>query len=262
VYWVGLPSLRGTKASNDAVYLNELFRARAEKAGINYIDVWDGFVDEGGRFSLHGPDFEGQTRRLRAGDGLHFTKYGARKIAHYVEREIRRSLSRGPVPVALPTSEPQSQPLAPQARPGGPMPRPLSGPVIPLTAAASGNEQLVGTAGAQNVPLHMTVSRVLVKGEPVDAPAGRSDDFAWPRRGVADFGADPVVASTTLPIPVMRAPPAATTVPVPSEDSPVVAAAPVRRASPQAQAQRQTQQQQTRGGDNNNFQSFFPFLFR
>ena len=76
-------------------YLNDLYRARAEKAGIIYVDVWDGFVDEGGRFTLQGPDFEGQIRRLRAGDGVHFTKAGARKLAHYVEREIRRVMAPG-----------------------------------------------------------------------------------------------------------------------------------------------------------------------
>ena len=32
------------------------------KAGITYVDVWDGFVDEAGRFVLKGPDFEGQPR--------------------------------------------------------------------------------------------------------------------------------------------------------------------------------------------------------
>ena len=46
VFWVGLPSIRGTKSTADAVYLNDLYRARAEKAGAVYIDVWDGFVDE------------------------------------------------------------------------------------------------------------------------------------------------------------------------------------------------------------------------
>ena len=27
-------------------YLDELYRARADKAGITYVDIWDGFVDE------------------------------------------------------------------------------------------------------------------------------------------------------------------------------------------------------------------------
>ena len=51
-----------------------------------------------------GPDFEGQMRILRSGDGVHFTKFGARKLAHYVERELRRVL--GTTPVALTTPEP------------------------------------------------------------------------------------------------------------------------------------------------------------
>ncbi|HEX3858299.1 MAG TPA: DUF459 domain-containing protein, partial [Pseudolabrys sp.] len=77
VFWVGLPALRGPKATADAVYLNDLYRARAEKAGVVYIDVWDGFVDEGGKFTTQGPDYEGQVRRLRSGDGIYFTKAGA-----------------------------------------------------------------------------------------------------------------------------------------------------------------------------------------
>ena len=55
VFWVGLPSIRGTKSTADAVYLNDLYRARAERAGIVYIDVWDGFVDEAGKYSNYRP---------------------------------------------------------------------------------------------------------------------------------------------------------------------------------------------------------------
>ncbi|MGZ3329995.1 MAG: SGNH/GDSL hydrolase family protein, partial [Xanthobacteraceae bacterium] len=75
VIWVGLPSQRGPKASADSSYLNELYRSRAEKAGIVYVDIWDGFVDEAGRYSPQGPDYEGQIRRLRTGDGVYFTKF-------------------------------------------------------------------------------------------------------------------------------------------------------------------------------------------
>ena len=93
--WVGLPSQRGPKASADSAYLNDLYRSRAEKAGIIYVDVWDGFVDEAGKFAPQGPDYQGQIRRLRTGDGIHFTKYGARKLALYVEREIERLAAQG-----------------------------------------------------------------------------------------------------------------------------------------------------------------------
>src|SRR5262249_43211371 len=57
VIWVGLPSQRGTTASDDSNYLNELYRSQAEKAGIIYVDIWDGFVDEDGNFSSQGPDY-------------------------------------------------------------------------------------------------------------------------------------------------------------------------------------------------------------
>ena len=252
VFWVGLPSIRGQRSTSDLLYLNELYRTRAEKNGITYIDVWDGFVDEGGRFTLQGPDFEGQTRRLRTADGVHFTKAGARKLAHYVEREIQRMAARGPVAVALPTSEPQPQ--TPAAKTGGAIARPLAGPVMPLTAAANINEDgLLGGSGARPAPDHVTVTRVLVKGEAVDPPAGRGDDFSWPRRGVAPFGADPVVATTTLPLPVMQGAPAKTVL-APNADAPAAVVAPrriVQRTTPPPAQPKPVQQQ--RG-------FFFPFF--
>ena len=141
VFWVGLPSIRGPKSTGEMLYLNDLYRTRAEKAGVTYIDVWDGFVDESGRFAVQGPDFEGQIRRLRVSDGVHFTKSGARKLAHYLEREVRRMMQRGTELVALP-AEPQAP--QPSGRPGAATARPLSGPVVPLTASATAEPGIAG----------------------------------------------------------------------------------------------------------------------
>ena len=204
VLWVGLPPVRGSKASSDLSYLNDLFRSRAEKAGITYIDTWDGFVDEQGRFVTQGPDFEGQIRRLRSGDGIHFTQAGARKLAHFVEREIQRSLMAHATPVALPAPEEPAQ-QAPAARPGNTaIARPLAGPVMPLTATAEADELLGGARPSQGTT-DPIATRVLVRGEHPEAPAGRADDFAWPRRNVAPLGTDPVVATTTTPMTPMLA---------------------------------------------------------
>ena len=93
VLWVGLPAIRGQKGTSDMLFLDALYRDAAGKAGITYVDVWDGFVDEAGRFLQKGPDFEGQIRQLRSDDGVFFTKPGARKLAHYVEREVTRLLA-------------------------------------------------------------------------------------------------------------------------------------------------------------------------
>jgi len=258
VLWVGLPSIRGPKSTADMVFLNDLYRTRAEKAGITFIDVWDGFVDDAGRYTLYGPDFEGQIRRLRVADGVHFTKAGARKLAHYVDREIQRVSLPGAEPVALPSSEPQVQ--IPTGKPGGPVARPLSGPVIPLTVSATTASGLVGPGDATVAPGAASVTRVLVNGEPTSPPAGRSDDFQWPRRAIAPFGTDPIVATTTEPLPVMKGPQTTTVAAPSSENRPVAAAAPRRSpavagSTTTGRGAYQAQQQQRRPGF-----SFFSFF--
>jgi hypothetical protein len=181
VLWVGLPAVRGPKATSDALFLDSLYRDAAGKAGITYVDVWDGFVDEAGRFLQKGPDFEGQIRQLRSYDGVYFTKPGARKLAHYVEREITRLLAARSGPIALPT-----EPATPDANalPGQPAPRPLAGPILPLVASSVGTDQLLGGPGSRPAAVDALAARTLVKGEPLAPPAGRADDFVWPRREV------------------------------------------------------------------------------
>lgn len=195
VLWVGLPAVRGPKATSDMLFLDALYRDGAGKAGITYVDVWDGFVDDAGRFAQSGPDFEGQIRRLRSGDGVFFTKAGARKLAHYTEREIRRVLAAHTGPLAVP-----SETFAPDSniRPGEAGPRPLMGPVMPLVASQVGTDELLGGVGTRPASVDALAARTLVKGEPLAAPAGRADDFAWPRREVGTLSAppsDPVVAA-------------------------------------------------------------------
>src|SRR5262249_11455596 len=133
VIWVGLPPLRGARSSREAAYLNELYRARTERAGVKYVDVWDGFVDEAGRYSNYGPDYEGQVRRLRSND--FFTKAGAIKLARYVEQELSRYMSNR-VPVALPSGPSEGAPSDSK-----PTERPLMGPAIPLTGAAKDKDK-------------------------------------------------------------------------------------------------------------------------
>ena len=181
VLWVGLPAVRGARATADMLFLDSLYRDAAGKAGITYVDVWDGFVDEAGRFLQQGPDFEGQIRRLRSYDGVYFTRPGARKLAHYVEREITRLLAARSAPIALPT-----EPATPDANalPGQPAPRPLAGPILPLVASSVGTDQLLGGPGSRPASVDALAARTLVKGEPLAPPAGRADDFVWPRREV------------------------------------------------------------------------------
>jgi hypothetical protein len=197
VVWVGLPAISGSKGTSDMLFLDSLYREAAGKAGITYVDVWDGFVDERGRFQRKGPDFEGQIRQLRSPDGVFFTKAGARKLAHYVERETTRALAARSGPIALPTG-----PATPDinAEPGQPAPRPLAGPILPLTAPSPATDRLLGGPGTRPVTVDALAARTLVKGEALNPPPGRADDFAWPRR---EIGSERIKGET----PVASAPP-------------------------------------------------------
>jgi uncharacterized protein len=196
VLWVGMPAIRGTKSTSDMSYLDDLFRARAEKAGITYVDIWDGFVDEKGLFAVQGPDFQGQIRRLRSLDGVYFTKPGAEKLARYVERELRRVLTSHVVPVALPGPEEQSPAKGT---------RPAVGPIVPLGATSSGEggDLLGATSHPAPATSDPIATRVLSHGDAIAAPPGRADDFSWPR---ADANAND--ATDAAPAPAVSAPPA------------------------------------------------------
>jgi uncharacterized protein len=196
VIWVGLPSIRGARSSGDAAYLNDLYRARAERAGITYIDVWDGFVDEAGKYSNYGPDYEGQMRRLRLSDGVFFTKAGAIKLARYVEHELSRYMSNR-VPVALP-----SGPVEPSPSEAKPAERPLMGPVVPLTGKATetpkDSDELLGAPGSNPIHGDAVATKVLAKGETVAAPTGRADNFTWRPNNTANAAqSGPMIAPVT-----------------------------------------------------------------
>jgi len=248
VVWVGLPAVRGPRTTGEMSYLDDLYHARADKAGIVYVDIWDGFVDESGRYTVQGPDFEGQIRRLRAGDGVHFTKVGAEKLAHYVEHELTRVMANPVVPVALPAPEALVPAVAAPGAPG--VQRPAIGPVLPLAATRGGEGgDLLGAASRPSPPSggDPTAASVLVRGEALAAPGGRADNFTWPRPafGVtakpaqatsSPASSSAAAANTPAPIappqatpPAPPAPPAATTpAPVSASGTP----APAQAATP------------------------------
>lgn len=216
VIWVGLPSIRGARSTADVAFLNDLYRSRAERAGITYIDVWDGFVDEAGKYSNYGPDYEGQVRRLRLSDGVFFTKYGAVKLARYVEHELRRFMNNR-VPVALPSGPVESSPSAAK-----PAERPLVGPVVPLTGPpkdkdtkdTKDGDDLLGGPGSSQIHGDATATKVFAKGEVVAPPAGRADNFSW-------TSANNSPAAQSAPVP-----PVATETAVPPAGAGAMASAP------------------------------------
>jgi hypothetical protein len=180
--WVGLPIMRRETLANAALVFNDIDRQYAEAQGAHYVDLWVAFSDENSLYRAWGPDINGVIVRLRAADGVHFNKVGARKAAHFVEPEIRKVLEaalKPPETPAISTPEAPTQPAQPSppgeapAAPTEPAPKPIAGKIETLTdATASPGGTLAVPPEGHRPPA------------PQAAPAqpGRADDFSWPAK--------------------------------------------------------------------------------
>ncbi|ESW77508.1 hypothetical protein X773_23600, partial [Mesorhizobium sp. LSJC285A00] len=90
--WVGMPAFKTPKMTSDMLAFNDIYHSAAEKNGGEFVDVWDGFVDENGAFVSTGPDINGQAVRLRSDDGINVSKAGKRKLAFYTEKPLAKIL--------------------------------------------------------------------------------------------------------------------------------------------------------------------------
>jgi hypothetical protein len=93
VYWVGLPMTRRSAWNEDVEAINEVLRERVLSAGARYIDAYKESGDENGQFSDRGPDISGKVVRLRDQDGFDFTPAGYRKLAYFIERQMKRDMN-------------------------------------------------------------------------------------------------------------------------------------------------------------------------
>lgn len=201
-FWVGLPPMERPSLSAFATYLNGIYKQQTEQAGGISIDSWNGFVDEDGHFDYQGPDVDGQTKRLRAYYGMHFTRAGQRKLAFYVETEIRK-IMRGDVerPEATAPEIIAAQPKPQEAMLAAPPPLPPApwnrvGPVIPLGGSDSGDAELAGAPQSKTEPAAKPIDasgklpggypiaetplyQRIIEGAPIASESGRADDFHW-----------------------------------------------------------------------------------
>ena len=183
VLWVGMPSFQSTSMTADMVTFNGIYREEVEKVGGQFIDIWDGFVDEGGKFVRTGSDINGQQVRLRGSDGINLTKAGKRKLAFYVEKDIRKLLGEAAATTDVPGAEGLkdlvvSKPLANEdiikTQPISLIDPELDG----ATALLGGDTPLKSTGKSPR-------DRLIEKGEVVVAPPGRIDDFRLTKQGQA-----------------------------------------------------------------------------
>lgn len=174
--WTGLPPFRSSSMSSDMLAFNDIHKRVAEAAGGEFVDIWEGFVDESGNFVYSGPDMNGQPVRLRAGDGINVTRPGRRKIAFYVERPLNKVLGDAVSPDIgtlgienLPTLE-----LAP----AGPPTIDRTAPISLLDAELDGGNDLLGGEVAPRREAPRTpAERLAIEGLAPPPKPGRADDF-------------------------------------------------------------------------------------
>ncbi|MBX3578929.1 MAG: DUF459 domain-containing protein [Rhizobiaceae bacterium] len=173
--WVGLPSFKSSKMSQDAITMNDIFRQAIATAGGIYVDVWDGFVDERGGFAASGPDINGQPARLRAADGVNLAKAGERKIAYYVERHLQKLIAGETLP-ALDPLGPGAPPIV--AFPGGIALIDRTVPVSLVDPELDGGGELLGmSATSKPTEPESLGDKLAIEGVAPAAQRGRADDF-------------------------------------------------------------------------------------
>lgn len=209
LFWVGMPPMQNARMSADMLALNEIVRERLARSRATYVDIWEAFVDPQNRYAVVGPSLTGETVKLRAGDGIHFTKAGARMAAHFAEIELKRSIDKAPpTPVFAMPADPNADPASadPALQPGGierlideqvrrgldglpPLnvvipTKAVAGPILPLNApeSAPGGGLMTGRIQRTGNDAGRAIERALVEGKLPDAKPGRADDFRWPAR--------------------------------------------------------------------------------
>ena len=117
VYWVGLPIMRRTDWNEDVETINEVIRERALSNGARYVDAFKESADENGQFSDRGPDITGKVVRLRDVEGYDFTAAGYRKLAFFIEQQMKRDMSAAREERAIPLagSEAEQKRINPDA---------------------------------------------------------------------------------------------------------------------------------------------------
>jgi hypothetical protein len=173
--WTGLPAFSSPSLSADAATLNNYYRAKVEFSGGEFVDIWDGFADENGKFIASGSDINGQPVRLRGSDGLSLTKAGKRKIAFYVEKPIRKLIGVNlPAITQLNATANVDQAVAPTITNIVSVP-----PISLMDPDLDGGGQLLDAATIPKTNGTSPRDKLIEKGETVQPPDGRIDDFKW-----------------------------------------------------------------------------------
>lgn len=101
VIWVGLPPMRASSYSAAMSEIAAIHRLAAISAGVEYVDIYERFVGEDGRYASQGPNLNGEDVRMRKSDGIHFSAAGSDKVVFFVNQALRNFYRGGAINVAI-----------------------------------------------------------------------------------------------------------------------------------------------------------------
>ncbi|WP_027165185.1 DUF459 domain-containing protein [Mesorhizobium sp. WSM3224] len=196
--WVGMPAFRVAKMNSDMLAFNDIYHSAAEKHGGEFVDVWDGFVDENGAFVTSGPDINGQPVRLRSDDGINVTKAGKRKLAFYTEKPLAKILGLAAPGSITTVSAPTGAPVEAPAPATAPVIVDRTAPMLLGDPALDGGSELLGAAPPAKADPNLPGEKLIKEGKAPAASPGRADDFSWPPKPAtaAAAGSDTTTAIT------------------------------------------------------------------
>lgn len=175
VIWVGLPPMSKTEYSAAISQISNIQRLASFSGGAEFLDIYERFLGEDGKYSSHGPDVNGQNARMRKDDGIHFSSAGADKLAFYLSQSIQTFYRGGSVTLAI------ADPLL--GTDAAAMLRPpyqglgqirlleVAGAVIPISRVPVRASELVTAANVPASAAPFTLDQL------VTAPIGRVDAF-------------------------------------------------------------------------------------
>lgn len=186
VIWIGLPPMSKTEYSAAMSQISTIQRLASFSGGAEFLDIYERFIGEDGKYSSQGPDVNGQNARMRKDDGIHFSAAGSDKLAFYVSQTVSTFYRGGTMSIAV------ADPLlgtdaAAMLRPpyqglGQVRLLEVAGAVIPISRVPARAGDLITASGPLPPAAPFTLEQLM------SAPIGRVDAFGL---GV-DPAAEPV----------------------------------------------------------------------
>jgi hypothetical protein len=174
--WIGLPPMEAPTYAKAIAGISEIQKLAAFSGGAEFLDIYERFLNEEGKYSALGPDLNGNRVRMRKDDGIHFSAAGADKLAFYLSQTLKLYYRGGggiglEVADALAGTEAQLMLRPPYQGLGQIRLLEVAGAVISLTHAPRRAVDLVTAETLEIAPAGFDMNML------IEAPVGRADSF-------------------------------------------------------------------------------------